>query len=129
RRPLVAAGVRQAAFETDVETSRKPSSRPVIKPSIESVSDKDSEAQPVVERGSAVTVHARTSGGRITTAGKARDAGAVGQRVSVERADSKQRVLAIVTGPQDVEVSVGATSARGVGSLSKAAPADTGPVP
>jgi flagellar basal body P-ring formation chaperone FlgA len=117
KRPMVAAGVRQAAFETDLQTGRKPSSRLVVKPSSEPSGDNlEPAAPPLVDRGSTVTVHARTSGVRITTSGKALEAGTVGQTVSVELADSKQRVLAVVTGPQVVEISVGASGATAAAS-------------
>ena len=42
---------------------------------------------------------------RITTSGKALEAGTAGEAIGVELADNKQRVLARITGPQMVEVS------------------------
>src|SRR5436190_2966981 len=101
RRPLVATGIRQAAFEVDVEIHRKPQMRSAVKPQFAPTSDMKEPAPPaVVERGALVTVCARTARVRITTSGKALAAGSTGDTVGVELADTKQRVLARVTGPQ-----------------------------
>jgi flagella basal body P-ring formation protein FlgA len=111
RRPLVAAGIRQAAFEIDAEISRKPQTRSAVKPQNAPTPDMQLPAAPrVVERGAIVTVCARTAGVRITTSGKALEAGSTGDTVGIELADTKQRVLARVTGPQAVEVTDGSTS-------------------
>jgi flagella basal body P-ring formation protein FlgA len=64
-----------------------------------------STAAPLVDRGAIVTVIARTAGVRITATGKALDSGAAGEAINVELADSKQRVLARITGQQSVEIS------------------------
>jgi len=126
KRPLIAAGVRQAAFETELDESQKPSSRAIARPSSETSSDdKEPPAPPLVDRGSAVTVHARAAGVRITTSGKALEAGSAGQMVSVELADNKQRVLAVVTGPQVVEVSVGASATSAAMAPSRSGPSTT----
>jgi hypothetical protein len=115
KRPLVATGLRQAAFEADAatEAARKPRrSRPVVNlPDVSTPSATESASLPAVDRGAAVTVHARTAGVRITTSGKTLEPGGVGETIGVELIDSKQRVLARVTGPQDVEVVVGGSEA------------------
>jgi len=105
KKPLVAAGLRQATFEADVETSRKPAPRAAVKSKAALPSDdKDEKEPPVVEKGTIVTVSARVAGIKVTTSGKAIDDGATGDTIGVELTDGKQRVLAKVTGPQVVEV-------------------------
>jgi flagella basal body P-ring formation protein FlgA len=105
KQPLVAAGLRQAAFEADVEASRKPAARAVVKSQAAlQPEDKDQKEPPVVEKGAIVTVSARTAGVKITTSGKALDDGATGDTIGVELTDGKQRVVARVSGPQTVEV-------------------------
>jgi flagella basal body P-ring formation protein FlgA len=122
RRPLVATGVRQALFETDTEISRKLPSRSAAQlPIAPSADTKEATPLRLVERGATVTIHARTPGVQITTSGKALEAGTAGQTVSVELADNKQRVLAVVTGPQVVEVSAGASGTAATASPPKAA--------
>ena len=64
----------------------------------------DCSSPPVVEKGAIVTVSARAAGVKITTSGKALDDGSTGESIGVELADSKQRVLARVSGPQTVEM-------------------------
>jgi flagella basal body P-ring formation protein FlgA len=103
KRPLAAAGVRQAAFESIAEpvnsaTVNRPPARPVEPARV------DTKDAVLVERGAVVTVQARVAGVRITTSGKALDEGAAGATIGVELADTKQRVLAQVTGSQKVEV-------------------------
>jgi Chaperone for flagella basal body P-ring formation len=105
KRPLVAAGVRQAVFESDSEANHKLHPRLTAKPpAAPELDTKDRAEEPVVERGTTVTVQARAAGVRIRTSGKALEPGAIGQSISVELADGKQRVLARVVGPQVVEV-------------------------
>jgi Chaperone for flagella basal body P-ring formation len=113
KRPLVATGVRQALFAEKSDASRgpqphKPAANPAAPPLAEA---KPVAALPLVDRGATVTVQARAAGVRITTSGKALDAGAAGDTINVELADTKQRVLAHVTGQQAVEVSVGGAPA------------------
>jgi hypothetical protein len=60
----------------------------------------------LVERNALCTVHARTGGIRVTTQGKALQAGALGETISIEMAETKERVLARITGSQIVEVAV-----------------------
>src|SRR5262245_47257661 len=107
RRPLVAGGVRQAVFEADVAKSGKKTEAPPP-----TATEMKQSAAPLVARGSTVTVHARTAGVTVTTSGKAIEAGTAGESINVELADTKQRVLARVTGPQMVEVSVAAGTSR-----------------
>jgi len=106
KKPLVASGVRQAAFGADFEANRKRPAAATAKAKIDPVQqDKEQKLPPVVEKGAVVTVSARTAGVKITTSGKALDDGATGETISVELTDGKQRVLARVSGPQAVEVS------------------------
>ena len=107
RRPLVASGVRQAVFESDVDSNRKhptaPSvARPVATPTIDG-----KELPQLVERGAIVSVHARAAGVRISTSGKAVEGGSAGELIRVDLADSKERVVVRVIGPQEVEVAAG----------------------
>jgi flagella basal body P-ring formation protein FlgA len=106
KKPLVASGVRQILFEAEVEANRHPVTRPSAPLQPLPVRDLKADAaeKPVVEKGAAVTVSARTGGVRITTSGKALEDGATGETIGVELADSKQRVLARISGPLAVEV-------------------------
>jgi hypothetical protein len=126
RRPLIAAGLRQTAFEAEAATERRPqpASRWTSRftPRAESAptaSDSDStafnldqpiKAIPIVDRGTSVTVHARTGGVRVTASGKALEPGAAGETIPVEMADTKQKVMARVVSSQVVEVSVGGSN-------------------
>ena len=111
KRPLVATGVRQASFETESLPATKPvESRATSKTSTTAAPEaKQGATPPLVDRGATLTVVARTAGVRITTSGKALEAGAMGDTIGVELADTKQRVLANVTGPQTAEVASGAS--------------------
>jgi flagella basal body P-ring formation protein FlgA len=102
KRPLAASGVRQAAFETSAEPVDRTAVQKVAAPA--EPARLEPKEGPLVERGAVVTVQARVAGVRVTTSGKALDEGAAGATISVELADTKQRVLAQVTGPQKVEV-------------------------
>lgn len=122
RRGLVAEGVRQAMLETTLEPDRSvqtadlrqatnvrpaPARTPPQFASPVSAAPQASDDRPLVERGAQVSVVARTAGIRVTTTGKALEAGQAGQQIQVELEDSKQRVLARVVGWQTVEVTVG----------------------
>jgi len=108
RRPLIASGVRQATFETEAHGNRNHKAQSTSKQAAAIPSDaKSSNSSPLVARGTVLTVNARTAGVRITTSGKALEEGAVGQTIGVELADTKQRVLGRVLGPQLVEVTAG----------------------
>jgi len=113
KRRLVATGIRQAVFATDVETTdKRPPARAAARLPIAASPDiKEPSSPPLVDRGATVTVQARAAGVTITTSGKAVEAGGAGEAVLVELADTKQRVLARVTGPQAVEVTVGSGGA------------------
>jgi hypothetical protein len=63
---------------------------------------------PLVTRNGAVTMHSLAAGIRITTAGKSLADAGKGQSVLVELADSREKVLAQVVGPQLVEIRTGA---------------------
>jgi hypothetical protein len=137
RRGLVAEGVRQATLERELAADERAALadlrptrglRPVppqvlargASPSGEPAAD--AADRPLVERGAQVSVVARTAGIRVTTTGKALEAGKAGQRIQVELDDSKQRVLARVVGWQAVEVAVGGTDSA---ALPLAAAGDT----
>lgn len=105
QRPLVASGVRQAVFMEEVEPKKTRLVRPAAAPIAPPASAPKATEATLVERGTVVTVIARTAGVRITASGKALDAGAAGEAISIELADSKQRVLGRITGPQTVEMS------------------------
>jgi flagella basal body P-ring formation protein FlgA len=109
RRRMIAGGVRQAVFEADSATSRKQPHAP--KPVAAPAPETKQPAVALVARGSTVTVHARAAGVTVTTSGKAIEAGAAGEAINVELADTRQRVLARVTGPQRVELAVDGRSA------------------
>ena len=109
KRPMVASGVRQATFEAEAEAHRKPTRTQQTTKTPPAADAKQPVTPPLVERGAVLTVTARTAGVRITTSGKALEAGAMGDTIGVELADTKQRVLASVTGPQLAEVNSGST--------------------
>jgi len=110
KRPMAISTVRQAIFEAAVPAPKRtePRPAPAVQPPQET---REPAATPLVERGTIVTVHANTAGIRVSTSGKALEAGASGQTINVELADSKQRVQARVVGSQLVEVAVGAPAA------------------
>jgi flagella basal body P-ring formation protein FlgA len=102
KRPFLATGVRQALF-TDAQDATRVAVRPAA--AMQSTPlPKPPAAAPLVERGGSVTVIAKAAGIRITAAGKALETGREGDTVNVELADSKQRVLGRVSGPQTVEL-------------------------
>jgi len=106
RSPL--ATHRQAAFEVEIPAKQDGVPRqPAAKPS-QSASQSAEEPKPprLVERGALCTVHARAGSIRVTTQGKALQAGAHGETISVEMAETKERVLAKIVGSQIVEVAV-----------------------
>lgn len=121
KRPLAAAGMRQALFETEEAPSSSQPARPAAaKPAERSASDPKLAAIPLVDRGTSVTVQAKTAGIRITTTGKALEAGPMGATIAVEIHDAKQPVLARVVGPQTVEVT--SATAGGASSMRDSSP-------
>ncbi len=108
KRPVVASGVRQAAFEADAEMNQKATSRTRSRQSASTSVDDDrpstSPSDPLIEKGDIVAVHALAAGVRVSTSGKALEEGASGETIPVELADSKQRIQARIVGPQTVEV-------------------------
>jgi flagella basal body P-ring formation protein FlgA len=101
KRPIVAAGVRQAVF------TENDAAKVAVRPAAASVAPDlppKKTAMPLVERGMQVTVIARAAGVRITASGKALQSGAADEMVNVELPDTKQRILARVIGPQTVEM-------------------------
>jgi hypothetical protein len=83
--------------------------RPDSRKSSRTAGDSESENPPLVRRGGSVMVHALATGVRITTSGKSLADAAQGENVLVELADSKEKILAKVVGPQLVEVRAGGT--------------------
>jgi flagella basal body P-ring formation protein FlgA len=76
-----------------------------VKPAAKQAAETKTEAAPpLVTRNGAVTVHSLAAGIRITTAGKSLADASKGQAVLVELADSRDKVLAQVVGPQLVEI-------------------------
>lgn len=117
RQPMVASGIRQAAFELSSAPAQLPT-KPAIARSVASPSQaihaeetKTPVALPLIEKGRGLTVLARSAGVQITTSGKAIDAGSLGDMINIELADTKQRVMARITGPQTVELSTSPMSA------------------
>jgi flagella basal body P-ring formation protein FlgA len=105
KRSIVASGVRQAAFEAEAETNQKaPSRAKPRQPSPPVDDDKPSSSAPLIDKGAIVAVHALAAGIRISTSGKALEAGASGETIPVELADTKQRVQARIVGPGTVEI-------------------------
>ena len=103
RQPLFASGVRQAIFEG--EAGQADRAKPIKPAASEVATPAEASKATLVERGATVAVAARTAGVRITTSGKALEAGKAGDSINVELADTKQRILATVVGVQSVEVS------------------------
>jgi flagella basal body P-ring formation protein FlgA len=107
RRFAHSGAVRQAVFEAEAPAGRR---QPQASPEAGPPSPPSAASGPqhrLVERGGNVAVHAHAAGIRVTTAGKALEAGAAGDTITVELADTHQRVLARVVGQQIVEVAVG----------------------
>lgn len=101
---------RQATFEAEIPISRDASVRRSEAKPMPLQETKAAASKPtrLVERGALCTVHARTGSIRVTTQGKALQAGTFGETISIEMADTKERVLGRITGSQIVEVGVGA---------------------
>jgi hypothetical protein len=95
--------VRQALFMPDAPGKRQIDQRatPTPQPSLAAGS---AAATPLIERGTSVTVVTSRPGIQIRTSGKALHAGSVGETISVELVDGRQRVQGRITGPQMVEV-------------------------
>jgi hypothetical protein len=100
-RPVMVYGVRQAVFAEERHAATVRPAPAIVKPA---QSSSKPAIPPLVERGATVTVIARAAGVRITSSGKALEAGREGEAINVELADDKQRLLATVTGPQTVEI-------------------------
>jgi len=64
---------------------------------------KDAPAK-LVGRNQAVSIHSLWPGVKVTASGKALADGALGESVLIEDADTRERVLAKVVGPQTVEI-------------------------
>jgi flagella basal body P-ring formation protein FlgA len=107
----VSTMVRQAVFATEIDISKKqPTMRTALRSDTLIAPSEQPETQRLVEKGASVMVHAQTGGIRIRTSGKALEAGSSGDTISVELADSREKVLARIVGPQLVEVTVGSAN-------------------
>lgn len=95
--------IRQALYSVEAKPDRS-SAPPKPTPIAPAPLTTAMKGVPLVERGAGVTIHSHKPGVRITTSGKAVQAGTAGALIAVELADSKQRVLARVVGPQVVEL-------------------------
>jgi len=111
RRAAPPAGtIRQVLFTDDDSTGPAPNPiPPMITPTPRTLAPPRGDAAnlPQVQRGAVVTISSRRPGIRITTSGKALEAGSAGDTIGVELADSRERVQARVVGPQTVEIVVG----------------------
>jgi len=92
-----AAGVRQAAFQTQAKKAQPAAPEPPA--------DKLAKREQLVDRGANVSVYARAAGVRIATSGKALQPGAAGETILVEM-ENKEKVQARVVAAQAVEVAV-----------------------
>lgn len=59
---------------------------------------------PVIRRGDTVTIVAQSGSLRVTTLGRAKEEGTVGENISVVNLGSKKRIVAQVVGPNEVRV-------------------------
>jgi hypothetical protein len=103
------AAHRQVAFEVALPGEPEAIGRqPAVKPfSPTTASAEQAKPPKLVERGALCTVHARTGSIRVSTHGnKALQAGALGETIAIEMADTKERVLARIVGSQIAEVAV-----------------------
>jgi flagella basal body P-ring formation protein FlgA len=70
--------------------------------------DRSAVRQPVlVQRGEVVTIYARSPGVQVRTAARAKDAGSLGELITVESLENRRTYTARVTGIQEAEVSGG----------------------
>ena len=99
---------RQAVFEVELRNGREQIARQPVASPVKPAAATSALPKPqrLVERNALCTVHARTGGIRVTTQGKALQAGAFGETISIEMAETKERVLGRITGSQIVEVAV-----------------------
>jgi Chaperone for flagella basal body P-ring formation len=105
RSTLPAGTIRQVLFTGDDTVEPAPDSLPpLITPRSLAPHSGDAAKVPQVQRGAVVTISSSRPGIRITTSGKALEAGSAGDTIGVELADSRQRVQARVVGPQTVEI-------------------------
>jgi flagella basal body P-ring formation protein FlgA len=114
RQRLPLATHRQAAFEVDITGKHDAIARQSAAKPSQLAPQSAEEAKPprLVERGALCTVHARAGSIRVTTQGKALQAGTLGETISIEMAETKERVLARIVGSQIVEVEVAVAGSR-----------------
>jgi hypothetical protein len=113
KQPLVAGGIRQAAFEIEPEAPLKSKNAQPAKferPASDEM--KPIAEAPLIEKGASLTVNARAAGIRITAAGKAIDSGSMGEAIGVELIDTKQKVVCRIVGPQTVEINAEPSSLK-----------------
>ena len=111
RRATSAMPVRQALYARE-NTAASISAQPgLLKPATSEPAKPAVAAARLIDRGAPVTVHSNRPGVRIVSSGKALSAGAEGETIPVELADSRERVFARIVGPKIVEI-VSAYSAR-----------------
>jgi flagella basal body P-ring formation protein FlgA len=99
--------VRQAAFSSSRSTAEDAAGDPIVTPRT-LAPPRSAAGLKMVQKGAIVTVSARRPGIRVTTSGKALEAGAAGDTIHVELGDSRERILARVVGPQSVEIGTAA---------------------
>jgi hypothetical protein len=87
--------VSPASVRTARSAAVEPSAQPEEKPAL-------------VRRNGAVTVHCLAAGVKVSTSGRSLADAAQGEQVLVELADSREKVLAQVLGPQVVQIQVAA---------------------
>lgn len=113
KQPLVAGGIRQAMFEVEPEaTAKRRNGQPAEFERPDADQMKPIDSAPMVEKGASLTVHARAAGIRITAAGKAIDSGSIGESISVELIDTKQKVVGQIVAPQTVEIKAETSSLK-----------------
>ena len=78
--------------ERRAEPSRRSRSSVKLRHDARSERQRTGNPPPIVDHGASVTVHGPHGGRTITTSGKALEAGAAGETICVELADTKQRV-------------------------------------
>jgi hypothetical protein len=105
RATLPAGTIRQVLFTSDDAVEPAPDSLPpLITPRSLAPHSGNAAKVPQVQRGAVVTISSSRPGIRITTSGKALEAGSAGDTIGVELPDSRERVQARVVGPQTVEI-------------------------
>lgn len=104
RRATSTMPVRQALYARE-NTAANISAQPgLLKPTPSEPAKPAVAAPRLIDRGAQVSVHSNRPGVRIVSSGKALSAGAEGETIPVELADSRERVFARIVGPRIVEI-------------------------